>query len=577
MRHARNRTPAVRARQRGQAIIALLLLFVTGMSFMLLKDINENLRQADRALETARTLAEAKRAILGYAAAYPDRDHGTVRGPGRLPCPDRHTTDGNGDGIADDAGQESSNCTVSTVGRLPWKTLDLDRGTDAAGQAIWYVMSANFAKTVTPVNSETDGTLSVDGVPDVVAVLIAPGEPVAGQNARSSAPGAAGYLDITQYLEGANADGDDVYTVDGGDPFNDRVVFITRDELMDLAERRVAGEVHRILREYQGNHEGFPWLAVWNPTATTHEGVAPLNEGYLPYHVTNQRFDTTFLAEWNISPPITATYSGDVDENDLTTAGTPILINSGTPSPGCEWTGRQTVRSCSGQGTVTDSLNSIQTTYDVDISFSGTLTAVTDPTASSRRTRTVQTGTGGALPIDTSMTLTVTKTSVSGGVPVLLGSGTATFTSANSGSIVVSDIAYDLNPDGDGAGDGNPEIVEIPPWFIDDQWHRMTLVAYPADEAVPGGSGPGDVCTSGVDCLSVCTPGLDCPPLGTPAQQNVRAVVVVGGRAFDVSQNRPGALLTDYFESENANQARTAFERASAASNDRLRIIATAP
>ena len=71
---------------------------------------------------------------------------------------------------------------------------------------LWYLIDANYrlrAGTGLPiVNSETAGLLSLDGQGDVVAVIIAPGDPLTGQQRI----GAASQNNFLNYLENDNAD-----------------------------------------------------------------------------------------------------------------------------------------------------------------------------------------------------------------------------------------------------------------------------------------------------------------------------------------------------------------------------------
>lgn len=86
-------------------------------------------QQYQRSQQTQRQLAEARDALIGFAATR-----------GRLPCP------------ADPAGngQErtptAAGCTTGVEGELPWATLGLPR-VDAWGLALRYAVSAEFARS----------------------------------------------------------------------------------------------------------------------------------------------------------------------------------------------------------------------------------------------------------------------------------------------------------------------------------------------------------------------------------------------------------------------------------------------
>ena len=174
--------------------------------------------------------------------------------PGSLPCPD--TDD---DGIAEML--SGPNCP-SNVGRLPWRTLELPDLRDGSGERLWYALSPSLRDddSAQPINSVsvTAGLLSVAGTApatEVAAVIIAPGSALAGQlrnpaNANSPA----------HYLEGQNADGDNTYeTASSSAGFNDLVTTISRQQLFNVVEWRVANEIRRTLLRYYTTNGYFPF------------------------------------------------------------------------------------------------------------------------------------------------------------------------------------------------------------------------------------------------------------------------------------------------------------------------------
>jgi hypothetical protein len=91
--------------------------------------------------------------------------------------------------------QQPCNDPNERVGRLPWKTLGLPDLRDAAGERLWYAISDSL-RDQGVVNSNSAGQLAVyDGVSgaalasSVVAVIIAPGTELAGQNRSVSGVG----------------------------------------------------------------------------------------------------------------------------------------------------------------------------------------------------------------------------------------------------------------------------------------------------------------------------------------------------------------------------------------------------
>lgn len=135
-------------------------------------------------------LAQAREALIGYAATYRDLHPNEVFG--YLPCPDRGT------GVE---GQSQSNCgsvDVTVIGRLPWKSLGVPPLRDANGECLWYAVSGNFKtgtfKTNDLINRDTNGLIEVmaaDGTSFIagasprqraVAVVFSPGAILPGQD-----------------------------------------------------------------------------------------------------------------------------------------------------------------------------------------------------------------------------------------------------------------------------------------------------------------------------------------------------------------------------------------------------------
>jgi len=246
---------AKRCGQKGAVLLVFMLIILAGTSYMLISRLNENSLQYIRDTSTATALSQAKQALLFYAMNYPELRAPTEKGPGFLPCPDRNN-DGN----------PASNCTFNpdtstytTIGRLPFRILGLADIRDSSGERLWYAVSDNFRNTQSNdavINSDTPGRLTVDGMGDVVAVIIAPGIPVTGQDSRPSDN------DSSEYLEGDNAtDDDQSFVSTAGGIFNDRLVTITRAELMQVVEQRVINEVRSILSQYNDDYLAYPWLA----------------------------------------------------------------------------------------------------------------------------------------------------------------------------------------------------------------------------------------------------------------------------------------------------------------------------
>jgi len=257
---ATNRTLA--KSESGAALLLLMLVIIVGASFILVSSLNTNLRQYDRQGKTAVTLSDAKAALITYALTYPEKNLNPDDGPGYLPCPDRTDPVNGTPGLIGSAGSSCSLSGGTIIGRFPWKSLNTSDLRDHTGERLWYAVSENFKnnpKVLPYLNSDSPGTISVDAVDDIVAVIIAPGTPVAAQDRDIS--NAAALINAANYLEGGNESGFDSYTSRATGEFNDQIIYITRQELMDSVEQRVVNRVRGILQNYYTTYGAYPWLA----------------------------------------------------------------------------------------------------------------------------------------------------------------------------------------------------------------------------------------------------------------------------------------------------------------------------
>lgn len=253
--------------QRGGVLPLLLMLLATSGLLWLGNTSYEKWNEAQFLTETDLLLKDAKHALVAYALAYSDNYQPSGAGVGHFPCPDLDPVD---DGVLSNDGPNPP-CGSSTrqIGRLPRQTFTFGspdpRETDVSlmqkriefysqlslrDQQPWYVVSSAFVNNPygTPVNTQTRGTLHVDGQDNIVAIVIAPG--VALSHQYSLRPGdAAAY-----YLEGENADGDVRFSRKLSSQSNDRMAFITAAELLPLMEKRVIAIVVRWLQDFYQEH-----------------------------------------------------------------------------------------------------------------------------------------------------------------------------------------------------------------------------------------------------------------------------------------------------------------------------------
>lgn len=250
-----------KARRLQTGVSLLLFLFLAvGITLTLGLSIANSSRE--RLAQEARTqvaLQEAKEAIIAWSVSR--GVPGATGFPGQLPCPEDTSLIGSAN-----EGQADSSCTQSTptIGRLPWRTLGLVNPKDANGEQLWYILSPGFRTS--PPNTTVGvpvGQLQLDSLtPNTVAIVIAPGASLPGQSRNaisSSAPPSA-----INYLDSGNATGPSFFSTGPTTSFNDRVLAITAQELIQalsfriLAETRGAFGVQNGLRRYYNDNGFFP-------------------------------------------------------------------------------------------------------------------------------------------------------------------------------------------------------------------------------------------------------------------------------------------------------------------------------
>jgi len=279
--------------QRGAALLIFTLILTLGLLSAFLNRINATTQQAiQRDQITSDALAQAKEALIGYAASV---YVSTTGRPGDLPCPDRDNDGKAGTTIplVTACGNAWGSNQDRRLGRLPWKDLGLPDLRDASGERLWYAVSNNFKKQThtASLNSDTNGTITVrdadgnilhdgDASTGVVAVIIAPGAPITRQDALQQDRTAGNINNRLHYLDNIaaedNADFDETVTLTNGfftGPVrdasgtmiaNDRIMVITRDEIMVAIEKRVASEASNCLKDYAAdplNQGRLPWAA----------------------------------------------------------------------------------------------------------------------------------------------------------------------------------------------------------------------------------------------------------------------------------------------------------------------------
>ncbi|MFA7292630.1 MAG: hypothetical protein WC023_10320 [Rhodocyclaceae bacterium] len=261
--------------ERGAALIGTLLLVVVIGAGLLLRQLSQADLDAARERATHTALLAAKEALIAHAA--------TSDTPGRMPCPE----DTSRIGFPTEGSQLSSCSNVATsIGRLPWYSLKLDKILDGYGEPLWYALSPGFRTA--PINSSTPGQLTVDAQPGgYAAIVFAPG-PMLSTQTRSAIT--AGTPPLTaNYLDGTNNNGDNAFAATST-TINDRLLGITAAEISAPVIRRVLAEVrgadtdtpptYGLRNYYNTNGSTFPFA----DTDADGSANAGATTGGLPYN-----------------------------------------------------------------------------------------------------------------------------------------------------------------------------------------------------------------------------------------------------------------------------------------------------
>jgi hypothetical protein len=219
-------------KQKGIALLIITVamsLLVTALAFKLLNARNIESVKKDK---TAKSLFEAKTALLGWSVLQ--------NRPGLMPCPEDTSMIG-----TINEGTALPTCNFA-IGRLPWKTLGLEELRDGNGDRLWYAVSNNFGDNTIPINNLTLGQIVVNGNPNLVAVIFSAGVALTGQNRPNPTNMAPPVL--SNYLDTSNNDGDANFVNNGlAGTFNDNLLNVTHTELFNLV-------ANRILREVRGDN-----------------------------------------------------------------------------------------------------------------------------------------------------------------------------------------------------------------------------------------------------------------------------------------------------------------------------------
>lgn len=531
----RNNTAAIsgyrlRSNQIGAALILMMFILGLAASAYVVKSMDVASLRAAQDVKTMQALGEAKKALIAWSVT-----HATA--PGQMPWPDRRevTPPANYDGQSDCSSVsfelKNSIDEPNFLGQIPSVTSTTpcliypgvgNSFKDSTNSNLWYAVSRNLVRKyaspatdpiINPqiVQTSTYPWLVVrdkkgNVISDrVAAVIIAPGAPLEGQDRSSDAPPSSAYLDnftvggVTYSNRNYDQDDEDFIMGDTtGSSFNDRLVFITIDELMYALEKRVAQEAKQQLKTYFLNSSSIP-ASRYYPYA------AELGDSN---HVCKQIRLNGFLPIQPSAATCTSDQACTVNFPMTTVQFTSTSAVSYSASSGsCSYSGNTC--SCNGAGTCTRVTPSK--------TFSCTAGGNCDSTDNGefKFTYTPKSPDG-----------TITSSACTGG------GGSVTCTGAGSfRSVPISSCTH--------AKEG---LEDLPDWFTRNSWQDYIYYAISSDCSVAGA-------------------GCQSADLSVGGRSNVHAIVVTTGRALSatearplIAQSRPSNLVADYLDSvENVN------------------------
>jgi hypothetical protein len=552
--------------QRGLALTLLLVVVVLAFTYVLMSRLPLATHQtAAKREHNAKVLNQAKQALIGWMVMNAVQ---TDNNPGRVPCPEGVNNIGTtqegiaAPSLASPPIPASPNCAA--VGRLPWRTLGLDKLVDSDAEPLWYAVSPGWAlqssTTLLTINSDKRGQMTVDGQAppnDVVALIIAPGramnvQAAPGCAARTQARAApAPAMNSADYIECFNAATPAFSTVGPSTSFNDQVLAVTTGDLIPPLEaaiqQRMQREIAPALRTVYSSaawgqtpaNPVFPYAARFdNPDpgpTNSYGGEDSRFQGLLPFScsapgcASDSRLAPTFV-----------NWSGGGGSPSITVTGA-ILWGGG-----CSFAAGNQVQ-CTGTylgiGTMTFTMTVRATNVAMalrQLDPSG-LTLTTGSLFSLGTCSVPGTVTGVSATIQNDGSAVVTMQAQAPGLlggPLLLPLTVSFCMTAQLG--VLKDHSL-LDPTSTGAGSTG--------WFVRNEWYRLVWYATARADTVKdlaGGVPPG--------CVNppVPPPAPNC--LGINGTRNIRALLVLTGRSLSNPAGRPNGDLMDYLEHSNCDR-----------------------
>ena len=283
----------LKIQQKGAALVLMTFIIGLAAAAYVLAVLNVSSFQTGQDKKTYQALKDAKTALIAWAVMHPSV-------PGLMPYPDRNADPNGYDGLSDCPG--GSTDFSHLIGRLPWKAGDYNdcnillnglgnQFMDGGNEALWYAVSKNIVHIYSPSGNPVINPSIIDNPPygkwihvydkngllvsdKVAAVIFAPGPILSDQDRSGGVADATNYLDTFNLQAGGGAKsnrtyssadedfyiGEDSRGVRSDNPiyqqlyyFNDKLVFITINELIDALSKRAAAEAKAQLINYKNS------------------------------------------------------------------------------------------------------------------------------------------------------------------------------------------------------------------------------------------------------------------------------------------------------------------------------------
>ena len=322
-------------KQKGVTLILITFIIALVATAYLLRANDPTRLRVEQDRRTYLALSHAKQALIARAVSHENY-------PGQFPYPDRReVVNPNYDGKSDCPPSNTAflipNSYGLLIGQLPISGQDApcdillnglgEDFRDAQGNRLWYAVSRNLVHHyeffLTDPSSNPVINPNIISNPNypwltlldrngalisnrVAVVLIAPGNALTGQNRAGVAPTVNNFLDTFQIgasvFSNADYDSADENFIIGQDSrdlgdldnsvtkpyyFNDKLVYITIDELMHAITNRAGAEAAALLNAYQIKNGRFPYAANLGASLNNHVSSGVATNGMLPIDITD--------------------------------------------------------------------------------------------------------------------------------------------------------------------------------------------------------------------------------------------------------------------------------------------------